>query len=265
MFFLAKQRQRSFEKVYDHFIGASLALILVLFAVIAYLIDASLLAIITTIIVVIIPWCFYALLVKTAIKSPLQGLSASVEAVRHEDYSLRARPKFNAGVIKSLSDEVNLIAEDLRMRKLHYDQQAVLVLNLIEQLATPIAVFDQDGRLNHANDAFSIWCGRPWRQAKRLSARSLGLEFALGLEFEAENRPDNANSWKIHDKDIAAQWQLRHSGFSMLGESHQLVVLTNIEKVVNETQRLEWQKMTGCSATKSTIRCRPLSHLPNHW
>lgn len=235
---MTKQRQRSFEKQFDQFWGVSLALLLVLLAVIAYLINASILAIITAVLALVVPYFFYALLVKSAIKTPLQGLSASLEAVRHEDYSLRAHPKFNSGVIKSLSDEVNLIAEDLRIRKLHYDQQAVLVLNLIEQLATPIAVFDQDGRLNHANDAFSIWCGRPWRQAKLLSADS------LGLAFDINNSHSNAKtSWKIKDKDTVAQWQLRHSGFSMLGESYQLVVLTNIEKVVNETERLAWQKM----------------------
>lgn len=253
---MAKQRQRSFEKLFDQLLGATLALLLVFLIVIAYLINASALVIITAILVIIVPYLSYALLVKSAIKTPLQGLSASLEAVRHEDYSLRAHPKFNTGVIRSLSDEVNLIAEDLRVRKLHYDQQAVLVLNLIEQLATPIAVFDQDGRLNHANDAFSVWCGRPWRQVKRLSAQSLGLEFA------DSKQPNSANSsWEIYDKTIAAQWQLRHSGFSMLGASYQLVVLTNIEKVVNETERLAWQKMTRVLSHEINNSLSPIKSL----
>lgn len=253
---MTKQRQRSFEKLFDHFFGVSLALLLVFLAVIAYLINASTLAIITAVLAVVVPYFFYASLVKNAIKTPLQGLSASLEAVRHEDYSLRPHPKFNSGVFKVLSDEVHLIAEDLRIRKLHYDQQAVLVLNLIEQLATPIAVFDQDGRLNHANDAFSIWCSRPWRQAKLLSADLLGLAYD-GKNSHASVR----TSWKIKDKDTAAQWQLRHSGFSMLGESYQLVVLTNIEKVVNETERLAWQKMTRVLSHEINNSLSPIKSL----
>lgn len=253
---MIKQRQRSFEKLFDQLFGVSLALLLVFLAVIVYLINASTLAIITAVLAIVVPYCFYALFVKNAIKTPLQGLSASLEAVRCEDYSLRAHPKFNSGVIKSLSDEVNLIAEDLRIRKLHYDQQAVLVLNLIEQLATPIAVFDQDGRLNHANDAFSIWCGRPWRQAKLLSSDS------LGLVFDDNHSQSSANaSWKIKDQDTAAQWQLRHSGFSMLGESYQLVVLTNIEKVVNETERVAWQKMTRVLSHEINNSLSPIKSL----
>lgn len=255
-YFLTKPRQRSFENAFDYFFGGSLALLLVLLAVIALLIKASLLAIITATLIVIVPYCFYALLVKSSIKIPLQELSASLEAVRYEDYSLRAHPKFNTGVIKSLSDEVNLIAEDLRVRKLHYDQQAVLVLNLIEQLATPIAVFDQNGHLNHANDAFSIWCGRPWRQAKHLSAHS------LGFIFEDSNHPNSAHtSWKIQDKETAARWQLRYSGFSMQGKSYQLLVLTNIEKVVNEAEQLAWQKMTRVLSHEINNSLSPIKSL----
>lgn len=253
---MTKQRQRSFENVFDRFFGLSLLLILACLVVIAYLIEASLLAIITLLLIMIVPYCFYAIWAKNTIKTPLQRLSSSLEAVRHEDYSLRALPKFNAGVIKSLSDEVNLIADDLRIRKLHYDQQAVLVLNLIEQLATPIAVFDQVGRLDHANDAFSVWCGRPWRQAKLISAA------ALGLEFEVNDDSDGAStSWKIKGKDLAAQWQLRHSGFSMLGDAYQLVVLTNIEKVVNETERLAWQKMTRVLSHEINNSLSPIKSL----
>ena len=250
---MAKQTQYSFERLFDHFVGVSLTLILLLLAVIVYLIDASLLAIVTALLAVVLPYLFYAWKTKNAIKTPLLGLSASLEAVRNEDYSMRAHPKFNAGAIKLLSDEVNLMADDLRIRKLHYDQQAVLVLNLIEQLATPIAVFDQNGRLNHANDAFSIWCGKPWRQAKLMSAQSLGLVF--------EHSENEVSTWKVQSDNSASQWQLRHSGFSMLGESYQLVVLTNIEKVVNETERLAWHKMTRVLSHEINNSLSPIKSL----
>jgi len=180
------------------------------------------------------------------------GLSASLEAVRHEDYSMRAHPKFNTGAFKTLSDEVNLMADDLRIRKLHYDQQAVLVLNLIEQLATPIAVFDQNGRLNHANDAFSIWYGKPWRQAKLVSAQTLGLMFEQTKE---------KTFWRVKDQDIATQWQLRHSEFSMQSESYQLVVLTNVEKIVNDTEQLAWHKMTRVLSHEINNSLSPIKSL----
>ena len=63
-----------------------------------------------------------------------------------------------------LNDEVALMASELQKRKHDYDQQAVLVLRLIEQLASPIGVFDTFNRLQHANDAFSTWYGQPWQK-----------------------------------------------------------------------------------------------------
>lgn len=247
---MVKPTQHSFEGLFAQFCAVALVLILIFLAIIAYLIDASLLAIVTVLLVVVMPFCFYAFYVKTAIRTPLLGLSASLEAVRNEDYSMRPHPKFSSGAIKVLSDEVSLMADDLRVRKLHYDQQAVLVLNLIEQLATPIAVFDQNGRLNHGNDAFSAWCGKPWQQAKLLSSSSLGLEF-----------DKQAIAWHIIDKDTASQWQLRHSNFSMLGDEFQLVVLTNIEKVVNESQRVAWHKMTRVLSHEINNSLSPIKSL----
>lgn len=247
---MAKQKQHSFEGLFAQFSAVALILILFLLVIIAYLINASFLVIVTAFLIVVVPFCFYAVYVKSAIRTPLLRLSASLEAVRNEDYSMRPRPKFNSGAIRSLSDEVNLMVDDLRIRKLHYDQQAVLVLNLIEQLATPIAVFDHKGRLNHANDAFSAWCGRPWVQAKLMSSNTLGLVF------------DKQNiTWRINDGTTAAKWQLRHSNFSMLGEDYQLVVLTNIEKVVNETQRIAWHKMTRVLSHEINNSLSPIKSL----
>ena len=247
------QQQHSFEKLFDHFFTVSMLLLLGLLGLIAYLINASILAIITAVIVILLPYSYYAWRVKNAMITPLFGLSASLEAVRHEDYSMRAHPKFKSGAVKSLSDEVNLMAEDLRLRKLHYDQQAVLVLNLIEQLATPIAVFDQNGRLDHANDAFSIWIGQPWQQAKLLSAHALGLLF--------DDTDKQHILWQIKDKDIASQWQLRHSGFAMIGSTYQLVVLTNIEQVINETERGAWHKMTRVLSHEINNSLSPIKSL----
>ena len=253
---MATLRLRSFEKLFNLFFVLSLVLLVVILAVVAYLIDASLLAITTVLLIGVLPYCLCAWLVKNAIKTPLQGLSVALEAIRLEDYSLRPNSKFNAGVFKTLSDEINLLAEDLRVRKLQYDQQAVLVLNLIEQLATPIAVFDQEGRLYHANDAFSIWCGHQRQQTKLLSASALGLVF-----HPSKGSDIAAPEWRIKDTTTAAHWQLRHSGFSMSGASYHLVILTNIEKVVIETERLAWQKMTRVLSHEINNSLSPIKSL----
>lgn len=241
----------SFESLFKRFVSITVLILLALLAVIFYLTSASTLTITTVLLFVIFPYCFLAWRVKQATQTPLLGLAASLEAIRNEDYSLRVKPKFNEGAIKSLSDEVNFMADDLRIRKLHYDQQAVLVLKLIEQLATPIAMFDHKGRLNHGNDAFSLWSGKPWQQSKLHNAERLGLIFD----------DQKSGHWKIADKSIASLWQLRHSEFSMAGERYQLVVLTNIEKLVNETERVAWHKMTRVLSHEINNSLSPIKSL----
>ena len=234
------------------FIGFT-ALIGALMASLFYLTEASLLLMLTLIVAVLIPIVIATTVCFRALTKPFYNLSAMLEAIRHEDYSLRANPRFTQGAVKTLSDEVTLMAQDLQARKQHYDQQAVLVLGLIEQLATPIALFDQDGRLQHANDAFSVWCHKPWRNLKSSHASQLGLTFS--------HQSAQAVHWTFAVPPLAAKWQLRHSQLTMQGLQYQLVVLTNIEQVVYQTEQTAWHKMTKVLSHEINNSLAPIKSL----
>ncbi|OUL57995.1 sensor histidine kinase [Pseudoalteromonas ulvae] len=234
------------------FVGFAL-IIGALLATLFYLTDTSLLLMLTIVVVVLIPMIIAATVCFRAMTKPFYNLSAMLEAIRYEDYSLRANPKFTQGAVKTLSDEVTLMALDLQARKQHYDQQAVLVLGLIEQLATPIALFDQDGRLQHANDAFSLWCHKPWRNLKSSHASQLGLTF--------NQQSAQLVHWTFAEPSLAAKWQLRHSQLSMQGLQYQLVVLTNIEQVVYQTEQTAWHKMTKVLSHEINNSLAPIKSL----
>ena len=250
------KQPRSLEAFINQFLLISLILIFVLLMGLMFLLSASYLLIITSFAFIVLPYLLLGHYFKQSIFTPLMSFSASLEAIRNEDYSLRPHPRFSAGSIKMLSDEISLMANDLKARKLHYDQQAVLVLNLIDQLDTPMAVFDQAGRLNHANDAFSTWCNKPWRQERKSKAEQLGLTF-----YQNTNTQESAPTWSIIDAHRANQWLLRYSTFSMLGQEFQLIVLTNIEKVINEAEQLAWHKMTRVLSHEINNSLSPIKSL----
>jgi two-component system nitrogen regulation sensor histidine kinase NtrY len=155
--------------------------------------------------------------------------SVQLEALQNQDYSLFAKPTFRAGKIAEFHQQLNALGESLQQHKSHYDQQLFLLYRLIDQLNTPILVFDHKLQLNYANAAFAELFGRPW-QTLRHSSPAL-----LGLHAEPE--------WQFIDPHKAQQWQIRHSQFLDQGQNYQLLVFINIQSALRESQLQAWQKL----------------------
>jgi nitrogen fixation/metabolism regulation signal transduction histidine kinase len=202
----------------------------------------------TVLVLLICPFALLSWYVRRALLNPYYRFSAVLEAVRHEDYSLRANPKFNQGAVKLLADEITMMSADLQSRKSQYDQQAVLVLRLIEQLATPIVILNKEHKLHHANEAFSNWRKQPWQTLRHTNADNLGFTLT-------------ENKWQLRDESLIAKWQLRHSQFTMQEQSYQLLVLTNIEQVVYHTEQIAWQKMTRVLSHEINNSLSPIKSL----
>jgi signal transduction histidine kinase len=147
------------------------------------------------------------------------------------------------------------MAGTLQRRKTQYDQQAVLVLKLIEQLASPIGVFDEQARLQHGNDAFSTWCNKPWQSVKHSHASKLGFSLEPGLA----GQPNLI--WRLAKQQDAAKWQLKFSHFTMQNTRYQLVLLTNIEQVVYQTELAAWSKMTRVLSHEINNSLSPIKSL----
>ena len=246
----------SLEQLLRHFLVGISLLVLSLLCMVFYFAQASALVIVTSMVLTSVPFAFACWYCTRAALSPFYNLSVMIEAMRQEDYSQRANPRFIQGAVSLLNNEIALMAQDLQTRKNQYDQQAVLVLRLIEQLATPIGLFDAEGRLQHANEAFSKWCHKPWRSMKRSQAELFGLFFTakqVGNEYLAD--------WRFADVTLSAKWQLRHSQFVMQGQQYQLVVLTNIEQVVYQTEQTAWHKMTKVLSHEINNSLAPIKSL----
>ena len=155
--------------------------------------------------------------------------SVQLEALQNQDYSLFAKPVFSSGKIAEFHQQLNLLSDSLQQHKSHYDQQLFLLYRLIDQLNTPILVFDHRSQLSYANAAFTELFGCPWQTLRHASPA------LLGLVAEPE--------WHFTDSAKAQQWQIRHSRFLDQGQSHQLLVFINIQAALREGQLQAWQKL----------------------
>jgi len=208
-------------------VGISILVFVFVFWVL-FLLDASILISVTLISVIGGPLAICFVRFYRRIINPFYRLTSMVEAVRLEDYSLRARPLCSSGIIHHLSDDINELAIELQQRKQRYDQDAFVLYQLIEQLDTPIVVFNDRLQLSHANDAFSIWCKQPWITLKHTRSTKLGLVL------------NEQGQWQLKEQLNKANWQLRQSNFIQGDEKYHLLVLTDIEKAIRKTQQDSW-------------------------
>lgn len=155
--------------------------------------------------------------------------SVQLEAMHNQDYSLQAKASYNSGVAAGFQQQLHQLSSALQQRKSFFDEQQFLLYRLIDQLNTPILVFDHKQQLSYANDEFNSLFGQPWQSLRKASAQRLGLQ--------------SEPHWHFADTERQRQWQIRHSRFMDQGQRHQLLVFINIQAALRDTELEAWQQL----------------------
>lgn len=203
----------------------------VLLGWIMLLLEASLLVVVTVYVLVLLPFGLWLSWFYLQVTKPWYRLTSLVEAIRLEDYSLRASVPYRQGIVHDLYKEISALAEELQQRKQVYDQHTLLIYHLIEQLDTPIAVFNHQLQLSHANAAFSTHLKQPWQTMRHYGAGRLGLVL------------DKQGQWTLSEPGEDQRWQVRQSHFIEHGQPYHLVILINIENALRQQQQQSWQQI----------------------
>jgi nitrogen fixation/metabolism regulation signal transduction histidine kinase len=183
---------------------------------------------------------------KHRIISSFERALLHIEAVKVEDYNQYAKSDFKAGVTADFHHELNLLSEHMQTHKSQYDQHALLLYQLIDQLDTPMLVFNQKQKLTYANGAFSSLFGQPWQMYRLASPKLLGLTYT-------------EQGWKLPSKD--QQWHVSQSEFIDSGERHQLLVFTNIDSALRASQLNAWQQIIRVMGHEIRNSLTPVSSL----
>jgi len=202
---------------------------------------------ITSGVMVMILWLFFSYIYKRTLIA-FKRASMHLEAVSNDDYCQYAKPAFSAGKVIAFHRDLDNLSSHLQLLKSRYDQHIFLVYRLIDQLDSPILVFDQHPQLTYANGAFNELFPQPWQIFRHSSPGLLGLEFI-------------DNNWRFKEKQRDCKWQIRHSEFIDQGQTHQLMVFVNIESVLRQSQLNAWQQLIRVLGHEINNSLTPVSAL----
>ena len=169
-----------------------------------------------------------------------------IEAVKMEDYNQYAKSDFDEGNSNELHLALKALSQHLQQQKSRYDQHAFLLYQLIDQLNTPMMVFNKMQKLTYANAAFSILYNQPWQMYRLASPKLLGLI-------------ETNSGWSIPRK--GEQWQISQSKFIDSGEEHFLLVFTNIDSALRASQLNAWQQIIRVMGHEIRNSLTPVSSL----
>lgn len=182
----------------------------------------------------IVIWCaslFFAYqTLLSRYKLIMSRAQRQTQSLLSQDYGLLIKSPCQVGESAQLQSALKLLSEQLQEQKEQVDEQAFVLYRLIQQLNTPILVFDHRQQLSQGNGACTQLLGQPWQTLRFSSSKRLG--------FQAT--PD----WQFIDPYKRKRWQVRHSVFLDRGKQYQLLVCIDIQSALREREIKAWQQMT---------------------
>ncbi len=183
---------------------------------------------------------------------PLSSLVNVLEAVRRQDFALRARTD-REGVVGELAAEINRFADGLKSHGLAARQSDALLAKLMAEIELPVFTFDHESRLTVANPAAERLCGG--RLEPGTTAEALGLDQALAHVVDSPlslSLPGGSGRYLVGRRP-----------FRLAGRPHQLLVLTEAGSALGAERREAWQglvRVLGHEINNSLAPIKSLAH-----
>lgn len=180
-------------------------------------------------------WLLGLTTLKERLARPLQSLANALAAQREGDFSLRARLGDPDDALGLLAYEVNEVADVLRSLRAESLETAALLRRVMEEIDVAIFAFDAGERLVLANRAAERLLDRAPERLRGASAEELGLDRLL-----------HADSPRIEDLTFpgrSSRWEVRIRTFRQAGRPHQLLVLSDLSRVLREEEKKAWQRL----------------------
>jgi len=171
-----------------------------------------------------------------------------VDAISQQDYNQFSKSPFSQGKVKLFHQQLKVLSERLQQHESNHDQQAFLVFQLVGHLDSPVMVINEKQQLTFANAAFYHLFNQSWQMLRFASAEFLGLEF-------------QHDCWRFIDINKHSKWQIQHSEFIQQGLKHQLLVFTDLEPALRESQLTAWQKIIAVLGHEIRNSLAPVSSM----
>ncbi|WP_394834269.1 ATP-binding protein [Pendulispora rubella] len=182
---------------------------------------------------IVVAWVGAALAVRARVMRPLRTMTNLVEAIRVGDFSLRGTGARGGNPLGELMLEINALGDNLREGRLAALEADALVRIVLEQVDVAIFAFDGANQLRLVNRAGALLLGAATEELLGRSATKLGIAHWL--------RAPNAS--RIEEPRSGGTWQIRKSVFRRGGIPHELLVLTDVKRVVREEERQAFERL----------------------
>jgi two-component system nitrogen regulation sensor histidine kinase NtrY len=189
----------------------------------------------TVTLLVVGAWLIGAALLRERVTRPLQTISNLLAALREGDYSIRARGASTDDGLGLALFEVNALSETLRSQRLRALEATTLLRRVIEEIDVAVFAFDGARRLRLVNRGGERLLGQPAERVLGRPADSLGL----GACMEGES----PRTLEAAFPGGAGRWEVRSSSFRQDGLPHQLLVLSDLSRVLRAEERTAWQRI----------------------
>ena len=180
-------------------------------------------------------WWGFAAAARERVVRPLQTLSNMLAALYEQDYSLRARGARVDDALGLALFELNQLGQHLRAQRLGALEATTLLGRVMEVIDVAVLAFDDAGRLRLANRAGERLLGRRADQLQGRTTEELGLAAAL-----AEGTP---GILELRLPGGQGRFAARRSRFRLEGRPHDLVVLSDVSRVLRDEERKAWQRL----------------------
>jgi nitrogen fixation/metabolism regulation signal transduction histidine kinase len=181
-------------------------------------------------------WLVLVSEIRQRVVFSLQTLSNLLAALREGDYSIRGRATHTDDALSEVTREVNALAQTLREQRLDALEATTLLRKVMEEIDVAVFTFDGDQKLRLVNRAGERLLNMPSERMLGLRADEIGLGDCLS----------NGAGLRVIDAIFpgrSGRWEVRRSIFRQGGLPHQLLVLSDLSRLLREEELKAWQRI----------------------
>jgi nitrogen fixation/metabolism regulation signal transduction histidine kinase len=180
-------------------------------------------------------WLGLAWVLRERVAYTLRTVANLLEALRREDFAIRARRGPPGDALDAVFRELNDLAETLKTQRLGALEAGALLRRVMASIDVAVFAFDPEGRLRLVNRAGEMLLAQPARRLLGRPAEELGLGDAL-------EGPPNQTIERLFPGGWGT-WGVRRSAFREEGLPQRLLVVADLSHALREEERKAWQRL----------------------
>jgi nitrogen fixation/metabolism regulation signal transduction histidine kinase len=180
-------------------------------------------------------WIGLAWVLRERVAYTLRTVANLLEALRREDFSIRARRSAAGDALDAVLRELNELGDTLKTQRLSALEASALLRRVMASIDVAVFAFDPEGRLQLVNSAGELLLAQPARRLLGRAAEELGLGEALAGPATQTFERLFPGGW--------GTWGVRRSTFREDGLPHRLLVVADLSHALREEERKAWQRL----------------------